>query len=717
MNEIANLSRRTFLKAGAMLGGSLLLGFYLPVDDRIALAQTKAVPAPNAFLKIHSDGTVTVLVPQSDMGQGVATSLPMIVAEEMDVDWQSIRFAQAPAAKVYTNPIIGMQLTGGSSSVRAFYEPLRQVGAAARSMLITAAARSWGVEASSCFTERGNVVHKPSGRKMSYGMLAVKAAALPVPETIQLKKPEKFNIIGKATRRIDTPAKVSGRAIFGLDTKLPGMLVATVYRCPVFGGKLARYDASAAQKVPGVRRVLPIEGGIAVVAENYWAAKKGRDLLNVAWDEGALAGLTSDKITGAFEAAAREPGPIARNDGNAVKVIADSPQKIEAVYEVPYLAHATMEPMNCVANVTKDRCEIWAPTQGQTLVQRAAAAVTGFPPDAIVVNTTFLGCGFGRRAEQDFLTDAVQISKAVAAPVQVIWTREDDMQHDYYRPATYNRLMGAVDERGMPVAWMHRIVGPSILGSHAPMMGMAVPVIDRTSVEGAADLPYAIPNVRVEYIRNEPGIPVGFWRSVGHSQNTFISESFFDEMAAAGRKDPYELRRILLAGHPRILAVLELAATRAGWGSAPPPGRHRGIAVAEAYGSFIAQVAEVSLEKGGAVRVHRVVCALDCGTNINPETIEAQLEGGVVFGLTAVLLGAITIDKGRVRQGNFHNYEMLRMNEMPQVEVHIVKSQEAPGGVGEVGVPAMAPALANAIFAATGKRIRRLPIKGQPLTT
>ena len=703
------------MKTGAVLGGSLVLGFYLPFDERLFAASAAVKPVPNAFLRIAPDGIVTVIVPQSDMGQGVVTSFPMIVAEELDVEWKDIRFEQAPADKVYANPIIGMQLTGGSTSVRAFWETLRRAGAAARSMLVTAAAATWRVDPGACRAEKGIVIHSASGRKLSYGALAKKAAALPVPEKITLKAPKDFTILGKPTLRLDTPAKIRGRARFGLDTRLPGILVATVERCPVFGGRPASLDAEAAKKVPGVRHVMPIESGIAVVAETFWAAKKGRDLLKVTWNEGDLAGLTSAGITSAFAAAAQKEGPTARNDGNALKTIEAAQKKIEAIYQVPYLAHATMEPMNCTAHVSRDKCEIWAPTQGQTLAQRVAAQLTGFSPESIIVHTTFLGCGFGRRAEQDFLADAVAISKVLGKPVKVIWTREDDIQHDHYRPATYNRLAGALDERGKPVAWMHRIVGPSILASHASMLGMEVPVIDRTSVEGAADLPYDIPNFRVEYIRNEPGVPVGFWRSVGHSQNTFISESFFDELAAAGGKDSYELRRALLGKHPRTLKVLDLVADRAGWGSAPPQGRSRGIAVAEAYGSFVAEVAEVSVAGDGAIRVHRMVCALDCGMTVNPETIEAQLQGGVVFGLTAALKGAITLDKGQVQESNFSDYGMLRMDEMPTVEVHLVKSGEAPGGVGEIGVPTAAPALANAVFAATGKRIRQLPIRPEAL--
>ncbi len=711
--KIINVSRRDFLKAGAFLGGGLVLGFTLPLGERLLLAET-SVFAPNAFLRIGADDSVTVIVPQSEMGQGVLTSLPMLVAEELEVDWSKVRFEQGPAAKVYANPIIGMQLTGGSTSVRAFWEPLRKAGASARIMLIQAAARAWNVDAGACRAEGGMVIHPPSGRKLAYGALTEKAAAMPVPKNVTLKDPGSFRMLGKPARRLDNPVKINGSAVFGIDVRQPGMLVAVVARCPVFGGKVASYDDGDARRVPGVRRVLPVSSGVAVAADTFWAAKKGRDALKITWDEGPLASLTSDGITRLFAAAAKENGLVARNDGDTTKALAGSSKKIEAVYEVPYLAHATMEPMNCAAHVRRNGCEVWVPTQGQTLVQRAAAQITGFPPDSIVVHTTYLGGGFGRRAEQDFVAEAVEVSKAVQAPVKVVWTREDDMQHDHYRPATYNRFTAGLDAKGEPVAWMHRIVGPSIFAAHAQVFGSPMPDIDRASVEGAADLPYGIPNLRVEYIRKEPGIPVGFWRSVGHSQNTFITESFLDEIAATANRDPYEMRRTLLNKHPRHLGVLELAASRAGWGGPLPKGRYRGIAVAEAYGSFIAEVAEVSVS-GGAVRVHRVVCAVDCGWTVNPETIESQVQGGVVFGLTAALKGAITIDRGRVRESNFHDYQLLRINDMPVVEVHIVKSREAPGGMGEVAVPPIAPAVANAVFAATGKRVRRLPIRAEDL--
>ncbi|MGB8959496.1 MAG: xanthine dehydrogenase family protein molybdopterin-binding subunit [Candidatus Aminicenantales bacterium] len=710
MNTIVKVTRRDFLKAGATLGGGLVLGVMLPAGADPAKGLGAARLAPNAFLRIGTDGIVTVIVPQSEMGQGVATSLPMLVAEELDADWKMVRYEQAPADKAYANPLLGSQITGGSTSVRSFWTPLRQAGAAARTMLIAAAAKAWGVDPATCRAENGTVVHQATGRKSTFGELATAASAMPVPKTAVLKSPSEFAILGKPLPRFDTPLKVDGRAAFGIDAAPEGALVAVVARCPVFGGKAAKFDDAAAKKVPGVRQVVPISSGVCVIADTFWAARMGREALKVTWDEGALAGLTSDKIFQAFAGAAKSPGPAARNDGDAAGALTKAAKKIDAVYRVPYLAHATMEPMNCTASVTKTRCDVWAPTQAQTATQRTAAAITGLSPDAVFVHTMFLGCGFGRRGETDFAGEAVEASKAAGAPVKVIWTREDDIRHDHYRPATYNVLSAGLDAKGLPIAWTTRIVGSSIFASHAREMGLPTAGIDRTSVEGLADLPYEIPNLHVEYVENEPGIPVGFWRSVGCSQNAFIAESFMDEIAAAGGQDPYELRRALLAKHPRHRGVLELVAAKAGWGKPLPKGVFRGIAMAEAYGSFVAEVAEISVGSGGTVKVHRVVGATDCGLHVNPDTIRAQMEGGIVYGLTAGLYGKITIANGAVEQGNFDDYEMLRMSEMPKVEVYLVESPEAPGGVGEPGVPPIAPAVCNAIFAATGKRIRELPI-------
>lgn len=713
MGEAINAGRRGFLKASVAVGGGLLISFYLPgcatTKSTPAVAEPKPAFVPNAWIRIGSDDVVTLMVASSEMGQGVMTAIPMIAADELDADWRKVQVETAPAARAYYNPIIGQQLTGGSTAVRAYWMPLRQAGATAREMLVNAAAATWQVPADECHTDAGMVIHKSSGRSLSYGALAEKAATLPVPETVFLKDKSEFRYIGKSVPRVDTPAKVVGAAVFGQDVRLPGMLTAVVLHCPVFGGKLASFEADRARAVAGVRRVFAIDSGVAVVADSFWAAKNARDVLQVRWDEGANATLSSEGILRRFQKAAQRPGAMARQTGDAGRAIARAAKKLEAVYEVPYLAHACMEPMNCTADVRQDSCEIWAPTQAQTGTQNTAARITGLAPEKISVHTTFLGGGFGRRSEQDFVAEAVQISKAVGAPIKLIWTREDDMQHDFYRPATYNQLSAGITGKGELIGWHHHIVGPSIFARVFP--AAVKNGIDSTSVEGAANLPYAIPNINVSYVLDDPGVPVGFWRSVGSSQNAFVTECFFDEIAHAARKDPYEWRRQLLKQHPRHLGVLELAANRAGWGRPTAPGRHRGIAVAEAFNSFVSQVVEISISEHGKVRVHRVVCAVDCGIVVNPDTVVAQMQGGIVYGLTAALYGEITIKNGRVQQSNFNDYPMLRMNEMPEIEVYIVPSTESPSGTGEPGTPPIAPAVANAVLAATGKPVRRLPIR------
>lgn len=709
MTARSQVTRREFLETAGVVGAGLVIGFYLPPQRRWAAAAPSEPFAPNAWLRIGSDDSVLVVVDRSEMGQGVTTSLPMLLAEELEADWSKIRIEFAPADKAYNNTIFGAQLTGGSTSVRAAWTPLRKAGAAAREVLIAAAAQTLGVDTSECRAEKGTVMHKPSGRRLTYGRLVETAATLSVPQDVPLKDPKDWKIVGTRVKRLDIPLKVDGRAGFGIDVRVPEMVVAVIARCPVFGGTVATFDAAKAKAIPGVHAVVQISNGVAVVGTGYWPARKGRAALDITWDEGPNAALSSAGISQLFAQRADETGAVARHEGDAEAARAGAAGKIEAAYELPFLAHATMEPMNCSAHVRADGVDIWAPTQFQAKAQELGATVSGLPPERVLVHTTYLGGGFGRRFESDFIQEALEVSKAVAAPVKVVWSREDDIQHEGYRPASYHRLRAGLDANGQPVAWSHRVVAPSILarffGPDSVKNGL-----DEEAVEGAVGVPYAIPNVHVDYVLADTGIPVGFWRSVNHSFNGFVVESFIDELAAASGKDPYEFRRGLLRQAPRHLGVLELAAKKAAWGSPLPTGRFRGIAVVKSFESYVAQVAEVSVRKDGTVRVHRVVCAVDCGQVVNPDTVEAQMQSGIVFGLTAALKGAITIDKGRTQQSNFHEYQLLRMNEMPVIEVYIVPSTEAPGGVGEVGTPPIAPAVANAVFAATEQRIRKLPI-------
>jgi len=706
MTARLEVTRREFLQAASAAGTGLVIGFTFS-----GCAPRGAPPGPplepNAWLRIGTDESILVIVDRSEMGQGTTTSLPMLLAEELEADWSKVRIAFAPADPAYNNLLFGMQATGGSSSVRAAFTALRQAGAAAREVLIDAAAQTWGVDRAECHAAQGAVVHA-GGRRLTYGHLVATAATLPVPADPPLKAPADWAVIGTRVPRLDTPIKVDGTAEFGLDVKVPGLLTAVVARCPVFGGTVASFDATAARAVPGVRHVVQIPSGIAVVADGYWPAKTGRDALVVTWNEGGAAAVSSASITRLFAQRAGRPGAQARHDGNADRALAGAARRIEAVYETPFLAHATMEPMNCTAHVRPDGVDVWAPTQFQGGVHQMAAAVGGVPPERVQVHTTYLGGGFGRRFELDFIQEALETSKAVGAPVKVVWSREDDTRHDYYRPASYHRLRAGLDAGNRPAAWTHRVVAPSIMARVFP--DTVQNGLDAESVEGAVDLPYAVPNVHVDYVLTDTGIPVGFWRSVNHSFNAFAVECFMDELAHAAGQDPYEFRRALLGNAPRYLRVLELAATRAGWGSPLPDGVFRGIAVHKSFESYVAQVAEVSVGPEGAVRVHRVVCAVDCGPVVNPDTVEAQMQSGIVYGLTAALYGEIGIEGGRAVQGNFHDYRMLRMAGMPRVETHIVPSTDAMGGVGEPGTPPIAPAVCNAIFAATGKRIRTLPI-------
>jgi isoquinoline 1-oxidoreductase beta subunit len=707
--------RRDFLKRSAASGAALVIGFYLPGKFEALAATPPPEPvAANAWVRIAPDDTVTILIDKSEMGQGIVTSLAMLLAEELEFDWKKVKTEFAPAAPVYFNPIFGVQGTGGSTSVRASWGPLTKAGAAAREMLIAVAAQQWYVEPSACHVETGAVVHSATGKRLGYGSLVERAAKLTVPANPVVKDPKNYKYIGKPTKRLDTPSKVNGKAEFGIDVRLPNIQHAVVARCPVFGGKVKNFDDSKAKTVRGVKQVLQISSGVAVVADNTWSAMEGRRALQITWDEGPSVANSSEAIRKLYLAAAEKPGAIARKDGDADAALASAAKKVEAAYEVPFLAHATMEPMNCAADVRAEGCDIYAPTQFQTINQMTGARITGLRPEQVRIHTTFLGGGFGRRAEQDFVSEAVEISKGTGAPVQVTWSREDDIQNDFYRPAAYTKIIAGLDADGWPVAWKSRIVGPSIMSRFFP--GSVKNGLDESSVEGQANAKYGIPNFLVEYALTDPGVPVGFWRSVGNSHNGFITECFVEELAKAGGKDPFEFRRKLLANAPRHRGVLELAAEKAGWGKPLPAGRTRGIAVVESFGSYVAEVAEVSVNRSsGEVKVHRVVCAVDCGRYVNPDTVAAQMEGSIVFGLTAALKGQITIAKGRVEQSNFHDYEMLRLNETPKTEVHIVLSNEPPGGVGEPGTPPIAPAVCNAIFAATGKPIRRLPIRKEDL--
>jgi isoquinoline 1-oxidoreductase beta subunit len=707
-------TRRDFIRAGAIAGGGLLLGVYLPAQPALARALTfvtGAEPfAPNAWIRIDGNGLVTVMLNKSEMGQGVATSLPVIVAEELDADWSQVRFENAPADPAYIDPAFGTQITGGSTSVANSWKGLRTAGAAAREMLVTAAANRWGVDASTCSAANSYVTHAATGRRLSYGELASSASAVPVPKEPRLKDPKDFRLIGTRIPRLDIPSKVNGSAVFGIDVKVPGAFVAVVARPPVFGATLATFDDKKARATSGVHDVVAIASGIAVVGDGYWPATQGRRALSITWNEGENAKRSSATISRQLRAAAKEPGIVATNTGDATAALAGAAKRVEAEYEVPFLAHAAMEPLNCTASVTRDRCEVWAPTQWQDKARAVAANASGLPESAVTIHTTYVGGGFGRKLDVDAIGEAVEVSKKIGAPVKIIHSREDDIQHDFYRTAGYAKMTAGLDASGALTVWKGTVASGSSMRRMFPAF-IGKDNLDFDACSGIRAIPYAVPNVQVNFVEQELGVPVGAWRSVGDSWNAFIRECFIDEIAAAAHKDPVDFRRSMITDK-RMLGVLNLAAEKAGWGAPLPRSHARGVALNQfAFSNTsVAEVAEVSVING-VLQVHRIVAAVDCGTVVNPDTVMAQIEGGIIFGLTAALKGEITIEGGRVKQSNFRDYPVLRMSELPKIEVYIVPSTEAPTGVGEPGTPPVAPAVANAVRAVTGKPVRSLPIR------
>ncbi|MEA2780399.1 MAG: isoquinoline 1-oxidoreductase subunit beta [Rhodospirillaceae bacterium] len=709
------IDRRSFLKVSAAATGGMLLSLHFPGVATAADKTSTDVFAPNAFVRIDRDGSIALVMPQVEMGQGTYTAMSMLIAEELDVDLAQVRPEHAPPDdKLYGNRLIGFQATGGSTSVRATWEPLRRAGATARAMLVMAAAETWNADASSCRAEKGAVIHTPTGRRLTYGSLAERAARLPVPEKMVLKDPKDFKLIGTPAKRLDTPDKATGKAAFGIDAKIPGMRIAVVATCPVLGGKLATVDDSAAKKVRGVNQVVHTGNAVAVIADHLWAAKQGLDALDIQWDDGAFAKLSTADIVQQLDTASQRQGVVGSQKGDAAKAMAGAARKIEAVYHAPFLAHATMEPVNCAVHVRKDACDVWTGTQVISRAQGVAAEVTGLPRDKVQVHNYYLGGGFGRRLEVDMVKQAVQIAKLVDGPVKVVWTREQDIKHDMFRPYYLHRLAAGLNEQDMPIAWTHRITGSSVVARWQPSAFKGG--IDEDVFSAAAGPPYEFANLQVDFVREEPKtIPTAWWRGVGPTHNVYAVESFMDELAVAAKKDPVEYRRSLVTSVPRARAVLDLATEKAGWGRPLAAGSGRGVSLQYAFDTYMSQVAEVTVSNTGEVRVQRVVCAVDCGMTVNPDTLKAQVEGGIVFGLTAALFNEITFRDGRVEQSNFNDYRMLRINETPVVEVYHVKSAEPPGGAGETGTVGIAPAVLNAIFSATGKRIRKLPVIGNPV--
>jgi len=695
--------RRAFLRIGAAAAGALLIGFPL----RPAKAEA-GIFAPDAFIRIAASGDITLIMPQVEMGQGIYTAISMILAEELDAAFDRITLEAAPPnTKLYANPLFGIQATGGSTSVRAWWTSLRKAGAGARALLIAAAAQIWEVEPTTCRTENSEVLHDPSGRRLAYGALVGQAAGMTPPKDPPLKAVADFRLIGKPLKRLDTPDKVNGKAKFGIDALPPGVKFATLALCPVFGGKVGRVDDGLAKAVPGVRQIVVLDDLVAVVGDHMWAAMQGLAALDIVWDEGANASVSSTQVWAQIRAASEKEGAVAKSIGDPAK-ITGSGETIEAAYELPFLAHATMEPLNCTVHLTADTCEIWVGSQILARAQAIAAKVTGLPLDKVVVHNHLIGGGFGRRLEVDYVETAVRIAQKVDGAVKVVWSREEDVQHDIYRPVYRDRMTANLAD-GKIVGWKHRVTGSSIMARWLPPAFQKG--IDPDGVDGAVDIPYEIPNLRVEFVREEPpAVPTGFWRGVGPNNNVFAIESFIDEIAHKTGKDPVAFRRDMLVKSPRLSAAVELAASKAGWGGALPARVGRGLCAQVSFGSFVATVAEVEVDNDGEVRVKRLVSAVDTGIIVNPDTTIAQLQGGLIFGVTAALYGEITIENGRVQQSNFNDYRMLRIDQTPMIEVHLIKSGEAPGGIGETGTTAAPPSIVNAIFAATGVRLRRLPI-------
>ncbi|MET0675871.1 MAG: xanthine dehydrogenase family protein molybdopterin-binding subunit [Bradyrhizobium sp.] len=705
-----DVSRRSLITGG--LASGVLLAFHLPVRAANEPVQPPDVTegrfAPNAFIRIEADGRTTLVMPQVEMGQGVYTSIAMILAEELDADMARVVLEHAPPDdKLYGNPAFGIQATGNSNSIRAWWMPLRKAAAGARAMLVQAAAAQWQVEPASCTTSKAVVSHQPSGRQVGYGALIEAARDQTPPKDVPLKDPKDFVYVGHPLKRLDTPDKVNGKAIYGIDAMLPGMKFATVAACPVFGGKVGKVDDAAAGKVAGVRKIVVLDDMVAVIGDNMWAAKKGLDALKIDWNEGANATVSSDEIWRDLRAASEKDGAIAKATGDVNKALAAG-ERIEATYELPFLAHATMEPINCTVHLKPDSCEIWTGTQVMTRVQSEAAKAAGLPVDKVIVNNHLLGGGFGRKLEPDMAVAAVRIAKQVDGPVKVVWTREQDVQHDVYRPV-YRDTIAATLSDGKVTAWKYKVAGSAIMARWFPPAFQKG--IDIDAVDCAIDQPYDIPNLEVAFVRAEPkGVPTGFWRGVGPNNNVFAIESCMDELARKAGQDPVAFRRAMLAKNPRMRAALDLAAEKSGWGQPLPARVGRGVAVTPAFASFIATVVEAEVDDMGEVHLRRIVATVDTGIAVNPDTVIAQIEGGLIFGLTAALYGEITIAKGRVQQSNFNDYRMLRIDEAPKIEVHLIKSGEAPGGIGEAAVTVGTPALRNAIYAATGVALRRLPI-------